>query len=863
MIRRLLLCVCCFVACLPAMAQTGGYRHFTASVYTRYFEVAQMKDAAWLQESWNTISAQVKPGKIYLETHRDRQLVDEATLNQAIAFFKGKGLTVAGGITLTISEPNRFETFCYSDPNDRAWVKKVVEFTAAHFDELILDDFFFTSCKNEIEIKAKGNRRWTDYRLALLREAARDLIIAPAKKVNPRIKVVVKYPNWYEHFQGLGFNLYDGPRDFDGIYTGTETRNAVTSAQHLQQYHGYSIFRYFDNLRPGHNGGGWVDTAAGTPLDRYAEQLWLTLFAKAPEMTLFDYRQLLGAIRDNQKAPWNAPDNSFDFEAMKASYKGAPTWALPAGYALEQVDKVLGELGNPIGIAGYRPTHATGEDFLHSFLGMIGLPMDLRPDFPSDAGTVLLTQSAAADKDIAKKIEAHIRKGNNVVVTSGLLDALGKGALDQVVELQYTGRKALVQDFLAGGFGPPLHIDQPMLIPQIQYLTNDSWELVSAIAGPNGWPLLHDADYAKGHLYVLTIPDNFADLYRLPAPVLTTIRRTLSQHLPVYLDAPGNVSLMVYDNNTVVVESFRDEPVQVKLVMNERTLGAQELQGRQALAASTVPASGGFGAPRVAEKTSYALTIPAHSFRVVHWQTVQAEARTDANSRQAHAELLAKKTQGRIDVYFEGDSITRRWGASDAAYADMLANWQQNFSGWNAADFGWGGDTVQNMLWRLEQGELSGVNPKVIVLLAGTNNIGEGVPAAQQTTKVQEVTGGITKIIARMQREAPTAVIALMGITPRNGKNGETAAMPVIDAINKQLATMADGRRVRYLNINGSLADANGKLFDGMTVDGLHLSVKGYQVWADALKPVFTELLGPPAKTDRAPPPTGDPSARR
>ncbi|HTR00668.1 MAG TPA: hypothetical protein VMH83_11780 [Candidatus Acidoferrum sp.] len=621
MIRRALLFCLTVVATLPVLAQPApGYRNFTASVYTRYYEVAQMKDAAWMQQSWDTISSQVKVGKIYLETHRDRQLVDEATLNQAIAYFKGKGLTVAGGITLTISEPNRFETFCYSNSDDRAWVKKIVEFTAAHFDELILDDFFFTSCKSEGEIKAKGNQRWTDYRLKLLRDASRELIIGPAKKVNPKIKVVVKYPNWYEHFQGLGFNLYDGPRDFDGIYTGTETRNAVTSAQHLQPYHGYSIFRYFDNLRPGHNGGGWVDTAAGNPLDRYAEQLWLTLFAKAPEMTLFDFRQLLAPIRDNQKAAWNAPNNSFDYDAMKSSYKGAATWALPAGYSLEQIDKVLGELGKPVGIAGYRPTHATGEDFLHSFLGMIGLPMDLRPDFPSDAGTVLLTQSAAADKDIAKKIEAHILKGNNVVITSGLLAALGKGALDQVVELQATGRSALVQDFLAGGFGPPLHIEQPMLIPQIEYLTNDSWELVSAIAGPNGWPLLHDADYAKGHLYVLTIPDNFADLYRLPQPALTLIRRTLSQHLPVYLDAPGNVSLMVYDNNTVVVESFRDEPVEVKLVSNRKPTSAVDVQSKQALPSSTIPASGGFGAPRVAEKTAYALTVPAHSWRVIRLQ---------------------------------------------------------------------------------------------------------------------------------------------------------------------------------------------------------------------------------------------------
>lgn len=102
-----------------------------------------------------------------------------------------------------------------------------------------------------------------------------------------------------------------------------------------------------------------------------------------------------------------------------------------------------------------------------------------------------------------------------------------------------------------------------------------------------------------------------------------------------------------------------------------------------------------------------------------------------------------------------------------------------------------------------------------------------------------------------------------MGILPRNdGRNG-TAMMPTINGINSRIAQFADGQRVRYVNINDRLADPEGKLLAGVTVDGLHLSVKGYQIWADALKPIFTEWLGPSAKEDHAPPPTGDPSAQR
>lgn len=231
--------------------------------------------------------------------------------------------------------------------------------------------------------------------------------------------------------------------------------------------------------------------------------------------------------------------------------------------------------------------------------------------------------------------------------------------------------------------------------------------------------------------------------------------------------------------------------------------------------------------------------------------------RTDPNSRTAHEQLLKKAKSGRIDVYFAGDSITRRWGATD--YPDFLANWKQNFHGWNAANFGWGGDKVENVLWRLSNGELDGVNPKVIVLMAGTNNVG-AVRGTDTDAAAADIVERLKAVLAVCRAKAPEAVVILMGITPRNDR---PAAGPVIDKVNERLARLADGKKVRYLSINDKLADKDGKLLDGMSPDRLHLSAKGYQVWADALKPVLTELLGPPAKEDRAPPPTGDPSAAR
>ena len=229
--------------------------------------------------------------------------------------------------------------------------------------------------------------------------------------------------------------------------------------------------------------------------------------------------------------------------------------------------------------------------------------------------------------------------------------------------------------------------------------------------------------------------------------------------------------------------------------------------------------------------------------------------RTDQNSMTAHAQLLEKAKQGRIDVYFVGDSITRRWGALD--YPDLLANWRSNFFGWNAANFGWGADRIQNILWRLENGELDGVRPKVIVVLAGTNNIGSQ-PGGDR--KVADITRGLKALVDVCHRKAPEATIILTAILPRNDN---MAVIPEIERVNAYLASLADGRRVRYLNVNDKLADKDGTLLDGMTVDNLHPTLKAYQIWADALKPILRELLGPPAEIDRAPAPTGDPSAAR
>lgn len=607
---------------ISAMSFADSYQHFNAAIYTRAYEVEKMADLDWLAREFAIMERDLKVGKVYLETHRDKLLVDGDTLARVSDFFRERDITVAGGITLTIDEPNRFETFCYSNPEHRAWVKKVIEHTARHFDEIILDDFYFTSCKSDIEIDAKGDKSWTEYRLALLNEAAESLILQPAQKVNPDVKVIIKYPNWYDDFEGLGFDLSTGPTLFDGVYTGTETRDAVRSAQNLQQYHGFQIFRYFDNLRPGYNLGGWVDTGGMGTLDRYAEQLWLTLFAKAPEITLFDFRQLRYALGEQHRGAWQDGSTSVDFEAVMSPYRNADgsyrdslRVSRLAGWSLAKIDPLIGQLGEPTGIWSYQPHHASGESFLHNFIGMIGIPIHLTDHFPEDDRTVLLTAAAGDDAELVAKMQKHLRGGNDVMITSGLLRKLGD-KIDAIAELRVTERKALVDTFMVAR-GDLQAIAKPMLIPQIDYHTNDSWELASAVSGPMGWSILHDADYSSGQLYVLTVPDNFADLYRLPVDILTRIRQAAMKHERVRLDGPGSISFMPYDNDTYVGMSFRDSASDITLVADGAITRLVDMETGEELTGELLPENppGTWNPHPDAGKRIFKTQINAHSYR--------------------------------------------------------------------------------------------------------------------------------------------------------------------------------------------------------------------------------------------------------
>jgi lysophospholipase L1-like esterase len=209
-----------------------------------------------------------------------------------------------------------------------------------------------------------------------------------------------------------------------------------------------------------------------------------------------------------------------------------------------------------------------------------------------------------------------------------------------------------------------------------------------------------------------------------------------------------------------------------------------------------------------------------------------------------HEQFVQKAKAGGIDLYMEGDSITDFWQGR------FRANWEKNLGGWKPGDFGISGDRTQNVLYRIDNGEFDGVHPKVVVLLIGTNNLASNATYGENT--VDDTARGVKAVVEDIEKKAPDAKILLIGIFPRN--DPPPKARPDInkriDQVNAQIAKLDDGKRVRYLNFNDKLADKDGKLFPGvMGRDNLHPTDKGYQIWADAMRPILTEWLGAPAAT--------------
>jgi lysophospholipase L1-like esterase len=195
---------------------------------------------------------------------------------------------------------------------------------------------------------------------------------------------------------------------------------------------------------------------------------------------------------------------------------------------------------------------------------------------------------------------------------------------------------------------------------------------------------------------------------------------------------------------------------------------------------------------------------------------------------EMHKSLLAQTKKGQIDLLFLGDSITQGWNENTI--------WQRYYGPRHAANFGIGGDRTQHVLWRIQNGELDGIDPKVTVLMIGTNNLSGDTP--------DEIAQGIKTIVAELRNRLPKTQVLLLGVFPRSPK--PDSAREQIKTINEKIARLDDGSHVRFLDIGKAFLNADGTISPEVMPDYLHLSTKGYRIWAEAMEPTLWSMLDEP-----------------
>jgi lysophospholipase L1-like esterase len=198
----------------------------------------------------------------------------------------------------------------------------------------------------------------------------------------------------------------------------------------------------------------------------------------------------------------------------------------------------------------------------------------------------------------------------------------------------------------------------------------------------------------------------------------------------------------------------------------------------------------------------------------------------DAGWLKRHEAFVAHAKKGGVDLLFMGDSITDGWRSQKL--------WRKKYMPLKAVDFGIGGDRTQHVLWRLQNGECEGIKPKVVVLMIGTNNMGDN--------SVAEIVEGVTAIVKEFRTRLPESKILLLGVFPRAEKRDEPLRKKVED-VNREIAKLDDGRSVTYLDINQKFLDADGNLRKDLMPDLVHPNAAGYQVWADAMDSTLQTML--------------------
>lgn len=367
--------------------------------------------------------------RVFIESFRNGYTAGRETLINARDRFEEAGIEASGCVTTT--EMGKFSSAgsivsCYTSDTTHRELERIFEYTASMFDVIMIDDFLFTTCEcNECQ-EAKGEKSWSEYRCDLMNEVSKEYILKPARAVNPAVKVIIKYPQWYDSFHLRGYEVLGETEAYDIIWVGTESRDNDfvnnTPGLNTPQYESYFIMRWLGEIGGDKTGGGWFD-ALGTTPKTYLEQARQTVLADAKEMMLFSYG---GLNRESNTYGQRHGTGIADIEALKVELPGLFELA---GLVRNKPIKGV-HTAKPANSQPHLPdtTEAVSRNkadaFIYDYVGMIGIPLVPSEKVNTQAEAAFFSIQALKDPEFKEKLDGMLANQTPILVTDGLASQL-------------------------------------------------------------------------------------------------------------------------------------------------------------------------------------------------------------------------------------------------------------------------------------------------------------------------------------------------------------------------------------------------------------------------------------------------------
>ena len=502
--------------------------------------------------------------KAYVEVYRSGLFVDEGALESVRDFLREEGFEVSGGIATThganFTDRSTAGPYwiCYSSPRSLRNLEAVARRAARVFDEVIIDDFLCTACRCSRCRKMKGDRNWSDFHAELLSNYVDRWLIAPAKEEKPEVRLVIKYPQWYDRFHVFGYDVIHGSRAFDGVWVGTEIRDP--RIDYVHQYEAFANYTYLRSLAGEKVNGAWFDFLWCYP-EVYMEQAYQSILAGARELTLFSYD----------------PDLYDEGNPMAASLVSRRD-------LLEAMCRQLdGKIG--FGVQAYKPPGSDpgSESFIFDYLGVLGLPAMVTTSRPSK-GSILLPMHALADPEVPEHLAA-VGPGSVVIATSGFLEGMvGRGDILGLFGLSddpISRRELLTHRFAVDG--REQLSEEAVLLRS--YLHPADAEVLAEATGGRRYPIL-TAKRTNGNTYMSACLDTYrpmpyhgpakvtvaepVSLIHLPQALLDSLRALALSPLGLGLRAPARVGVYLYGPKAgrltdIALENFSDQETSIEV----------------------------------------------------------------------------------------------------------------------------------------------------------------------------------------------------------------------------------------------------------------------------------------------------------